>query len=275
MEKDRLRDTTIFFATVDVDKCPARKFIDDWIRNVWNTKLGYLVSFYRLIQKGLFVIFFKDHKMQKEVLNKQYWSVGKCTFRALEWTPKAVNEEIIALSCPRWVLILEVAPLLWKFIPQILESIGKAIRVDNSSSLIPHLDARVLISINPGFDFPKMVNINLEKELVVCPIEILGGVNAFFLCRKEGHICRNCPIINKTKGLDRPRNQSDNPSPVNEMILNIDKIKGISKKINNLLKGENSKPPEEGRVFNSGSSGVPRTPHSAISNVLKKINENP
>lgn len=33
-EKNRLKDTMIFFAIVDIDKCLAKKFLDDWSRNI-------------------------------------------------------------------------------------------------------------------------------------------------------------------------------------------------------------------------------------------------
>lgn len=72
LEKNRLKDSDIFFAYVDVDKCPPRKFMDDWFYNYWNLKLGLRFSFYRQLQKGLFIIFFNSHETQSKVLNKVY-----------------------------------------------------------------------------------------------------------------------------------------------------------------------------------------------------------
>jgi hypothetical protein len=63
-EKERLRNTAIFFSAVEIDKVPARKFLDDWFYNYWNLKLGYQISFCRQIQKGLFVVFFINNESQ-------------------------------------------------------------------------------------------------------------------------------------------------------------------------------------------------------------------
>lgn len=70
LENKRLQDVAIFFAITNVDKCPSRKFLDDWMKNVWIKKLDFNFSFCTMIQKGLFVIFFKDNKSQLEVLQK-------------------------------------------------------------------------------------------------------------------------------------------------------------------------------------------------------------
>lgn len=93
-----------------------------------------------------------------------------------------VSDEILALSCPRWLQIKNLPPLLWKFIPQIVEPIGRVIRIDNSPNLIPHLDAKVLVSINPGHDVPRFIDIKIDEEPISCLIETLGGINSCFLC---------------------------------------------------------------------------------------------
>lgn len=63
-----------------------------------------------MIQKGLLIIVFKDNKSQLEVLQKQFWVIGQTSFKALKWSSDAVNEEILALSCPRWLLIKNPPP---------------------------------------------------------------------------------------------------------------------------------------------------------------------
>lgn len=72
LEKTGLKNSAIFFACVDVDKCPPRKFMDDFFYNYWNLKLGLQISFCRQIQKGLFVIIFNSHDMQHQALKKQH-----------------------------------------------------------------------------------------------------------------------------------------------------------------------------------------------------------
>lgn len=49
LEKRRLSDIAIFFAYVDAQKCPPRKFIDDWFHNLWNLKLGLKITFCRQV----------------------------------------------------------------------------------------------------------------------------------------------------------------------------------------------------------------------------------
>lgn len=60
-EQSHLKNIVIFFVCMDMKFLPARKFLDDWIGNIWGKKLGINVSFSRIVQKGLFVIFFKNH----------------------------------------------------------------------------------------------------------------------------------------------------------------------------------------------------------------------
>ena len=137
-EKDRLRDTAIFFSTVEIDKCPPRKFMDDWFHHYWNNKLGLHISFCRQIQKGLYVIFFVNHDAQTEVLKKQYWNVGSTSFRAIAWSPEAIHEEVLTLSAPRWILVKKIPPFLLHFLLHLLEPIGKIIRMDETVRLVPH-----------------------------------------------------------------------------------------------------------------------------------------
>lgn len=49
LENLKLQDIAIFFATIDIDKCSTRKFLDDWMKNVWNKRLGFKLSFCRMI----------------------------------------------------------------------------------------------------------------------------------------------------------------------------------------------------------------------------------
>ena len=81
--------------------------------------------------------------------------------------------------------------------------------MEDSVQLVPHLDARVLISLKPSNDLPKELKIVITNEVFPYPIETLGGLNACFLCRKEGHLRKDCPIIkNKT-----PKSSNTTTSP--------------------------------------------------------------
>ncbi|XP_059064486.1 uncharacterized protein LOC131856648 [Cryptomeria japonica] len=201
-EKNRLCNLAIFFSATEIDKCPPRKFMDDWFHNFWNNKLGYHILFCRQIQKGLYVVFFVNSEAQKEVLKRQFWSVGASTFRALAWSLDVLHDEVLALAAPRWVLVKNVPPFLWHFLPQLMEPLGKTIRMDESARLVPNMDARLLISLLPGKEIPESIVVDIANESFTCPLEVLGGLNACFLCRKEGHLRRDCPIIKR----NLPRN---------------------------------------------------------------------
>ena len=75
-EQSRSKSIAVFFVCMDVKFLPTRKYLDDWINNVWGKNLGIVVNFSRMIQKRLFVIFFKNHAMQKKVLKESFWNVG-------------------------------------------------------------------------------------------------------------------------------------------------------------------------------------------------------
>lgn len=69
-ENNRLKYFAIFFATIDANKCPPHKFLDDWFHNYWNLKKGLPISFRRRIQSGLFFIFFNSSEAQQVILKK-------------------------------------------------------------------------------------------------------------------------------------------------------------------------------------------------------------
>ena len=86
---------------------------------------------------------------------------------------------------------------------------AKIIRMDETVRLVPHMDARILISLLPGKDLPTDISINILNDAYICPREVLGGLNACFLCRKEGHLHKDCLVIRKK------------PNPSNDSTKNI------------------------------------------------------
>lgn len=50
-EERRLKNITIFFSALDINKTPARIFFDQWICNAWNKKLGIQQTFCRMMNK--------------------------------------------------------------------------------------------------------------------------------------------------------------------------------------------------------------------------------
>jgi len=102
--------------------------------------------------------------------------------------------------------------------------------LEETRASLPHLDARVLISLNTGVDIPDKIGINKGVSIIYCNIEIMGGLNACFLCEKEGHQKRDCPKIRrnnnnfkpefkekpKEKGHDKKRESQEIPSNINK-----------------------------------------------------------
>ena len=110
-EQSRLKSIAVFFVCMDVKFLLTRKYLDDWINNFLGKKLGIVVNFSRMIQKGLFVIFFKNHAMEEKVFFlKSFWNVGQKMFRALPWSPKGKIEDVTQGVSPFWVEILGVQP---------------------------------------------------------------------------------------------------------------------------------------------------------------------
>lgn len=56
-----LMDIAIFFVCLHKESLPSQKLFDEWITKIWRSKLGIQVSFFRMVQKGIFVVFFKSH----------------------------------------------------------------------------------------------------------------------------------------------------------------------------------------------------------------------
>lgn len=56
-EENRLRNTTTFLTCMDVNNLPTHNFFDKWLNLIWGKKLGIHITFCRMIQQGLFIIF--------------------------------------------------------------------------------------------------------------------------------------------------------------------------------------------------------------------------
>lgn len=123
-----------------------------------------------------------------------------------------------------------------------LELIGKVVRVYHSTNLVPNLDARVLTSINPRVDIPRIIDIKLWDESFTCILETLGGLNSCFLCRREGHIRRSCPILSRRSkpnviphGVDVNKDGPASPNSSSKLAREPsvrDKLDSLSKAIN-------------------------------------------
>ena len=53
-----------------------------------------------MIQKGLFVIFLKNHSKQERVLQKRFWNAGRSMFKVYLWSPKGDFDKVVARAPP-------------------------------------------------------------------------------------------------------------------------------------------------------------------------------
>ena len=67
LEKAKLQDCAIFCAAVDSSRVPSRNFLNDWFHKVWGQKLGFHFTYCRMLQKGLFILFFVIIKPRRQL----------------------------------------------------------------------------------------------------------------------------------------------------------------------------------------------------------------
>lgn len=179
--------------------------MNKWLQDVWVNKLGFQFLFCRMIQKGLFLIFFDNKESQSKILNKQFWSVGNSSFRVVHWDPEACNDEILTLSCPKWITIKNVPTFLWYCVDKIAEPLGKIVKIDSSPSVLPHLDARLLIALKPDMVYPSEIVIRLNNKTYCCSIEYMGGIDAYHFCKVSGHFRSKCPLLSTKSSRSKTR----------------------------------------------------------------------
>lgn len=103
--------------------------------------------------------------------------------------------EVLAMSFPRWLFVHDVPLFLWHFLPKSLENLVTILRMDESPMLLPHLDARVVVSIYLDRDLPNEIEFVFDEETFSFPLKFLGAINACFLCCMKGHMRKNCPFL--------------------------------------------------------------------------------
>lgn len=101
------------------------------------------------------------------------------------------------LSTPRWILVKNLPPFLWHFLPHPLEPLGKVVQMDETTRLVPHMNVRDLVSLKPSMETVVALEINILEEMFSYPLELLSGLNACFLCKAEGHMQKDFPILKK------------------------------------------------------------------------------
>lgn len=90
--------------------------------------------------------------------------------------------------------------------------------MDDTTHLVPHMNVGALISLTPGMEILATLEINIMEEYFPFLIEMLGGLNVFFLCKNEGHLRKDCPIL-KRKNAAKP--QPTPASPTSNSSLNV------------------------------------------------------
>lgn len=102
--------------------------------------------------------------MQEGVLKKNFRNVRQSLFRAFPWSPKGNLEQVVTRSTPIWVELKDLPADFWPFIPQILRSLRNVMQIENSRATLPHLNARILIALQPEVNFPDRVSLDIESD---------------------------------------------------------------------------------------------------------------
>jgi len=145
------------------------------------------VTYCHMIQKGMFVVFLKNHNMQERILEKKFWNVGRLMFRAYPWSPKCNIEKMVARAPPNWVEIKNLNVEFWSFISQILKPLGFVLQIEQSQVTLPHLNARVLVALAPKVDLIDKIPLEFDGESFYWDISLLANISAYFHCRCNGH----------------------------------------------------------------------------------------
>lgn len=72
--------------------------------------------------------------MQEQALVKQFWNVGNVVFKAFKWSPVVLNDEILVVLVPRWLIVKDVPVQLWAFIPRLLALAGNVLLEEETRS---------------------------------------------------------------------------------------------------------------------------------------------
>ena len=79
-----------------------------------------------------------------------------------------------------------------------------------------HLNARVLLALNPVISFPENISINFEGEPLIWKINKLGDIGACFHCKTNGHSKKECLLLkNISKDFLPPSNDKKQPKSDN------------------------------------------------------------
>ena len=90
--------------------------------------------------------------------------MGKSLFRAFPWFQTVNVEEIFAMASPNWVEIENLNVEFWPFIRQLLKHIGSHLQIGQFKTTLPHLNARVPVTLEPEIVFPNNISLNIYFE---------------------------------------------------------------------------------------------------------------
>lgn len=105
-------------------------------------------------------------------------------------------------------------PFLWSILLKLVEPLGNVLQMDAMESLLPHMNARMLIAFELRNELLDDIKIELQDEILTCPIKYMGGMNSYLIYKREGHLRRNCPIFKKKPPKIVNLNDQSNPNPL-------------------------------------------------------------
>jgi hypothetical protein len=190
------------------EKC--KQNIDDWIANNWKPLLGYLPKIH-LLQHGWFGFIFKKPEDTALILGS-FWAFDGGSLMLKRWR-LGFNPSTEFFSHRHiWVLLPGLPLQLWN--QQALEligaSLGRFLRVDINSLAAPDRRmARIYVEIDIQAGLPEILEIDWRSQLIAQRLDYLGIPFRCSLCRRTGHLRRDCSKFSPPETVSDPAEETN------------------------------------------------------------------
>ncbi|XP_074267042.1 uncharacterized protein LOC141590344 [Silene latifolia] len=174
---------------------PPWNVLHGYIHRIW-AKYGIdKVSF---LPNGVFLVRFKTNKDKDAVLQAGYHMFDNKPLIVRSWTEESeiTKEEVKVV--PAWIRICDLPLRFWgKCLPRIAGLVGKFVKADQATAEKTRLGfARVMIELNVGAKFPKVVKFLDEKgSVITLDIEYEWKPIICDKCKGIGHDGGHCKKI--------------------------------------------------------------------------------
>jgi hypothetical protein len=173
------------------EKC--KQNLDAWITTHWKSLLGYIPKTL-LLQQGWLGFIFRKPKDTVLILER-LWAFDEGSLMLKRWR-LGFNPSLEFFSLRHlWVLLPGLPLQLWnqQALEQIGASIGRFLRVDPSSlSVSDRRMARIYVEIDIQDGLPEILEIDWCSQLISQRLDYLGISFRCSLCRRTGHLRKDC-----------------------------------------------------------------------------------